>query len=272
MATLLGALLRNESGGRNIANTTQGTSSGQAQGYFQITTGTWDEFGGRKYAPDPLHATYAQQAEIASKIPLNRWDESTVRLMNATGKPIDPSRTLGENLAANGEAFTDVGPPAAPTPGATYTTKPGPLEVTGRKGEEIWATPEVRARHPQNPQVGTGGYVAPGAPGAPVAPATVVVAPTTDWQQKTNPWSGLASGLASSVAPNDSGLSDADTAQLAPPATDFTSALPPATMPAGEPGGEIGQLADLFKVGDIGQAAALNVDRMGQPLRRRQYG
>jgi len=39
-ASLRGALIRNESGGRNIPNVHQGTSSGQAQGYFQITEGT----------------------------------------------------------------------------------------------------------------------------------------------------------------------------------------------------------------------------------------
>lgn len=118
MATLLGALLKNESGGRNIPNVHQGTSSGQAQGYFQITTGTWDDFGGRKYAANPLGATYAQQAEIASKIPLKRWDKSTLNAMAATGLPIDPNRTLGENLAMHGENF-GAGPtndPNAATP------------------------------------------------------------------------------------------------------------------------------------------------------------
>jgi hypothetical protein len=106
MTTLLEALLRNESGGRNIANTTQGTSSGQAQGYFQITEGTWNDFGGGKYAKNPLNATYEQQADIASKIPLVRWDPSTIAQMQATGRPVDPSRTLGENLAMNAENFT----------------------------------------------------------------------------------------------------------------------------------------------------------------------
>lgn len=103
--SLLSALLGNESGGRNIANTTQSTSSGQAQGYFQITTGTWNDFGGQQYAPTPLQATYEQQAAIASKIPLNRWDSSTIAAMRATGKPINTSMTLGQNLAMNGESF-----------------------------------------------------------------------------------------------------------------------------------------------------------------------
>lgn len=109
-STLLSALLANESGGRNIANTTQGTSSGQAQGYFQITTGTWNEFGGQKYAPTPMQATYAEQAAIASQIPLRRWDSSTIARMRATGRPFDISKTFGQNLVANGESFSDFNP------------------------------------------------------------------------------------------------------------------------------------------------------------------
>ena len=108
--TLLAALFANESGGRNINNTTQGTSSGQAQGYFQITTGTWDEFGGRQYASNPQAATYAQQAAIASRIPLRRWDSSTIARMRATGRSIDPHATLGQNLASQGESFGDFNP------------------------------------------------------------------------------------------------------------------------------------------------------------------
>lgn len=98
---LLDALLRNESGGRNIANTHEGTTSGQAQGHFQITTGTWRDFGGTKYAPNPLGATYEQQAEIASKIPLKRWDTSTINAMRGTGLPVNPNLTLGQNLGGN---------------------------------------------------------------------------------------------------------------------------------------------------------------------------
>src|SRR4029077_10384990 len=69
----LEALQRFASGGRNIPNVHQGTSSGQAQGFNQITTGTWNEFGGTRYASDPLHATAEQQNEVASRIPLRRW-------------------------------------------------------------------------------------------------------------------------------------------------------------------------------------------------------
>lgn len=135
---LLDALLRNESGGRNIPNVHQGTSSGQAQGHFQITTGTWKDFGGGKYAPNPLGATYEQQAEIASKIPLKRWDSSTIDAMRRTGMPVNPNLTLGENLGGNfnsdryglsasPEGAGRQGGPLGPRPGLTLTSTPGNL-------------------------------------------------------------------------------------------------------------------------------------------------
>ena len=119
--TILGAMIQNESGGRNIPNVHQGTSSGQAQGYVQITTGTWRDFAPRagidlrKY-PTPMKAAdgspvpWEIQSKVAGIIPLKRWDESTIAKMRATGKPIDPNRTLAENLAMNGESFADFVP------------------------------------------------------------------------------------------------------------------------------------------------------------------
>ncbi|MER8619166.1 transglycosylase family protein [Mesorhizobium sp. M1409] len=151
MATLLGALLRNESGGRNVANTHQGTSSGQAQGYFQITTGTWNDFGGQKYASNPMQASYEQQAEIASKIPLKRWDKSTLAAMRATGRPIDPSRTLGENLAMHGESFGGGGGQAAAPPQAAQ-----PRVMDGPKGQEQ-IEPAGYSTRPQGPVEAAGG-------------------------------------------------------------------------------------------------------------------
>lgn len=127
MTTLLQALLRNESGGRNIPNVHEGTSSGQAQGYFQITTGTWKDFAPqagidlRQY-PTPMTAAdgtpvpYEVQAKVASTIPLKRWDESTVAKMRATGIPINPNATLGENLSGAGEGFDQGGITLSSTP------------------------------------------------------------------------------------------------------------------------------------------------------------
>ena len=137
MAGLLDALLKNESGGRNVANVHQGTSSGQAQGYFQITTGTWNDFGGQQYAPTPMQASYEQQAAVAAKIPLKRWDESTVAKMRATGIPIDPNRTLGENLAAAGEGFGGAvtSTAAADGGGGSQPPPPPPPDLFARAAE-----------------------------------------------------------------------------------------------------------------------------------------
>lgn len=162
--TLLAALLANESGGRNIANTTQGTSSGQAQGYFQITTGTWDEFGGQKYAPTPLQASYAQQAAIASQIPLRRWDSSTIARMRATGHDFDISKTLGQNLAANGESFSDFNPGTrefAASKGAPASSKGGAPVIA------VAQTPQTAAPPNMGSMIGQalGGMAAPASGG-----------------------------------------------------------------------------------------------------------
>lgn len=177
--TLLAALLANESGGRNINNTTQGTSSGQAQGYFQITTGTWDEFGGQKYAPNPQAASYAEQAAIASQIPLRRWDSSTIARMRATGKQFDISKSFGQNLAANGESFSDFNPGTrqfAASKGSGTTPAP-PITAAGQvQTPQTAAPPSMGSMIGQalgsmaSPSMGGGGNNAALAQAAPPAP------------------------------------------------------------------------------------------------------
>jgi hypothetical protein len=116
----LKALQHFESGGRNISNTHQGTSSGQAQGFNQITTGTWDEFGGKKFAISPLQATYDQQNAVAANIPMKRWAPETLSYLSQQGFKVDPSQTLGQNIAANsvGPGPGNVGPVTGFLPGA----------------------------------------------------------------------------------------------------------------------------------------------------------
>jgi hypothetical protein len=215
MPSLLQALIANESGGRNIPNTTQGTSSGQAQGYFQITTGTWDEFGGRKYARTPLEATPEQQADIASKIPLRRWDESTVARMRATGRPIDRNKTLGENLAMNGETFTGFARDAG-----------GVLDKMSNKGVSLNSTPignvvpgtgaYTENVNAQANESGPGVYGNPASltvantgayPPAPAAAATTAqAAPATFGDQVKSILGGDAlKSVAKSVAPREGG-------------------------------------------------------------------
>jgi len=251
--SLLQALLANESGGRNVANTTQGTSSGQAQGFFQITTGTWNDFGGGKYAATPLQASYAQQADIASKIPLKRWDESTVAKMQATGLKVDPNKTLGENLAANGEGFG-----AAPEARVS-----GPVEAAGAGfgNEAATAAPQL--------------YTPP-APTAPPTSAETTADAMADIlgadRDFDNPYSSLAKTLAATVSDRKTTGLPKNVASASLPVPTFErSQLIQTDVP--EELAPPGSLANLFKVGDIGQAVALSgIDPAGQPLRRRQYG
>jgi hypothetical protein len=248
----------------------RGGDEGSSFGPFQLhyagmsksmpNAGLGDEFTARTGldARDP--STWKQQVDFAlDYAKANSWRP----WMGASAAGIGARQGLGDTKAL------------AATPDTAYTTKPAPLEVTGRKGEEVWAKPETRVRHPQNPQVGTGGYVAPGAPGAPVTadPLQTAAAVSELTGMENNPWSSLASGLAASVRPFDAGMGQADTGQLAPPELDVATPAPPVNAAPEMPlGGEIGDLAGLFKVGDIGQGALLNVDRMGQPIIKRQYG
>jgi Transglycosylase-like domain len=112
--SFLSTLLKAESGGRNIpAGPGVMTNSGQPQGFFQITTGTWNEFGGTQFSPTPLRATYNQQAQIAQQIPLGRWDPNTIAALHAGGYSVNKNQTLGENLANNGETIYGIGPPGS---------------------------------------------------------------------------------------------------------------------------------------------------------------
>ena len=117
-----GDLRHPDRGGSNIANTHQGTSSGQAQGYNQITTGTWKEFGGLGYAPTPLQATQDQQNAIAAKIPLGRWAPETLAFLRNSGFSVNPKATLADNIAANHGTLGVAPAPHTPTPGTTINT------------------------------------------------------------------------------------------------------------------------------------------------------
>lgn len=249
MASLLQTLLRNESGGRNIANTTSGTDSGQAQGFFQITTGTWNDFGGQKYAPNPLLATYAQQAEVASRIPLNRWAPSTVALMQATGRDVNPKRPLGEVLAANGESignFTTAGPlgPPGMVPPTGFNEPPPSGDLAPITGAEL--------------AFGTG-------------------------KQDDSP---LASLLSSRVGggglAQDQQALGRDQGRGSPAETPEFASAAPATTPSAinqtsslTAAGGTGDIADIFKIGEFGKAGAID-PATGLPtpmLRtRRTYG
>ena len=93
-------MLNAESGDRNINNVHQTTSSGQAQGNAQITTGTWTDFAPKagidlKQYPTPDSAPRNVQIAVANQIPLNRWASSTVNAVLAKYPGIDTSQPLG---------------------------------------------------------------------------------------------------------------------------------------------------------------------------------
>jgi resuscitation-promoting factor RpfA len=61
----LNAIMRCESGGRNVPNSWGGSS---AQGFYQITAGTWAAHGGRQFARTAMGATFAEQTTVAQRI------------------------------------------------------------------------------------------------------------------------------------------------------------------------------------------------------------
>ena len=116
----LDIVLNAESGDRNINNVHATTSSGQAQGNAQITTGTWNDFAPKagvdlKKYPTPDSAPRAVQIAVANQIPLNRWASSTVNAVLAKYPGIDTSQPLGV-IQSNA-----INPPGAPGSPASTT-------------------------------------------------------------------------------------------------------------------------------------------------------
>jgi hypothetical protein len=105
--------MRIESGGKNVpqsldtkdVNNNYGQGGGDpAQGFYQITGGTWNEFGGGKTgSKSPLDADYATQLQIAQNIPVQRWGPATQQALRAAGYDFKPGETLGEMLTRYGE-------------------------------------------------------------------------------------------------------------------------------------------------------------------------
>jgi hypothetical protein len=148
-------VLNAESGDRNIANTHATTSSGQAQGYPQITTGTWTDFAPKagvdlKQYPMPMDAPRDVQIKVASQIPLNRWASSTVNAVLAKYPGIDTSQPLGaiQSAAINpsGASTVAAGAPAA----APATGQPAPAPAN-------WAGKLATALKPLSGDKGAGG-------------------------------------------------------------------------------------------------------------------
>jgi hypothetical protein len=107
--------MRGESGGRNVTQGNIGDINNRtgdlAQGYYQITGGTWQQFGGDKTEyKSAIDAPYAVQVQIAQNIPVARWGPNTQAALERAGyKPL-PGETLGQMLARYKEDPTSTKP------------------------------------------------------------------------------------------------------------------------------------------------------------------
>lgn len=101
------------SGGKNLYNPTP-TSSGNAQGWYGITTGTWTDFAPRAGVsltdyPTPNSAPQSVQQSVAGQIPLSRWAPSTVAAVHSAYPQItDDSQTVGTLAGAAGSSTDGV--------------------------------------------------------------------------------------------------------------------------------------------------------------------
>lgn len=138
--SIFDTIARAESSGRNVGGPT--TSSGQAQGFYQITTGTWQDFAPRAGVslaqyPTALDAPADVQTQVASVIPLSRWAPSTQQAVFAQYGPLDPSQTLGVLNAQTGGgtlATTGVNTGGLTTAGTPNTSAPGGFVGPGDLG------------------------------------------------------------------------------------------------------------------------------------------
>lgn len=124
MPTLYDVIAAQESsGGANVWGPQ--TSSGQAEGWYQITTGTWNEFAPQagvslSQYPTPNDAPQGVQELVASVIPLDRWAPSTVAAVQSQFGALDTTQTLG----ALSDALSGSATPASALPGGSGTVAP----------------------------------------------------------------------------------------------------------------------------------------------------
>jgi hypothetical protein len=105
LSTIMGV---ESSGGHNITQGNIGDINNRtgdlAQGYFQITGGTWSQFGGGATGYNSaLAAPYATQVQIAQNIPVSRWGPDTQAALGAAGYFPQRGETLGQMMSRYGE-------------------------------------------------------------------------------------------------------------------------------------------------------------------------
>jgi D-alanyl-D-alanine carboxypeptidase len=117
------ALSQIESNNRNVFSGVDKDYPGQpgsrSQGYFQIDTPTWQQFGAKagidlKQYPTAMNAPRDVQQSVASLIPLSRFGPRTQRMLGQQFGQLDTSQTIGQ-IASNipGSTINTTGGPAA---------------------------------------------------------------------------------------------------------------------------------------------------------------
>ena len=113
--SILATIMRIESGGRNVTQGEIGDINNRtgdlAKGFYQITGGTWRDFGGDKVGyKSAIDAPYAAQLQVAQNIPVQRWGPNTQAALRAAGYEPQPGETLGQMLTRYGEDPTATKP------------------------------------------------------------------------------------------------------------------------------------------------------------------
>ena len=106
--SILSTIMRIESGGRNVTQGEIGDINNRtgdlAKGFYQITGGTWRDFGGDKTgSKSAIDAPYAAQLQVAQNIPVARWGPNTQAALRQAGYEPKPGETLGQMLTRYGE-------------------------------------------------------------------------------------------------------------------------------------------------------------------------
>jgi hypothetical protein len=113
--SILSTIMRVESGGRNVTQGNIGDINNRtgdlAQGFYQITGGTWNDFGGGKTGhTSAIDAPYGVQLQVAQNIPVQRWGPTTQEALRSAGYEPKPGETLGQMLARYNEDPTKTRP------------------------------------------------------------------------------------------------------------------------------------------------------------------
>lgn len=138
--TILSTIMGVESGGGY--NVTQGNigdvnnrTGDLAQGYYQITGGTWRDFGGASTGYSSAKAApYGTQLDVAQNIPVNRWGPRTQQELRAAGYQPRQGETLGAMMARYGESPAATRAADGSTYRASMANGPGDYSVGSASG------------------------------------------------------------------------------------------------------------------------------------------